>query len=414
MDNNLANILAQTGLPEEIIESLQAAFDAKVAESREAAEMSIREEMAARFEHDKNNLVEAMDQMLTDVIEANAKEKATEIAKLSEARTKYETALVEARSVYKNKLKEHMGVTNSFITRELAKSIKALAEQKSAVVAKQKKLDEQFERVKADVAAQNAARMKKIDEFVVRQVSRELNEFHQEQRALVEARVKLAAESKSKLAETRTKFIRESAAKVEAAVNANLKREMQSLHEDLERSRQNSFGRRIFEAVAAEFMTSYLAEGTEIRKLQNVLESKDAELAQANSKLSEATTALNGVVRKAKLAEERAARTKIMSELLGNLRGEKKAVMESMLETTKTEHLRGTFDKLLPVVLAEGTRKPVEKKVLNETKTPAQRRPIVTGDKQNRLYETATIEASESDEGNEMVAQIVRLAGLGK
>ena len=53
---------------------------------------------------------------------------------------------------------------------------------------------------------------------------------------------------------------------------------MTQLHEDLENNRQNMFGRRIFEAVAAEFMTSYLAEGTEIRKLQSILAEKEQAL----------------------------------------------------------------------------------------------------------------------------------------
>jgi hypothetical protein len=63
---------------------------------------------------------------------------------------------------------------------------------------------------------------------------------------------------------------------------------MKQLHEDIEAHRQNDFGRRIFEAVAAEFQTSYLAEGTEMRKLQKVLESKQAEIAakQAEVELS--------------------------------------------------------------------------------------------------------------------------------
>ena len=65
--------------------------------------------------------------------------------------------------------------------------------------------------------------------------------------------------------------MKEAAIKVEKVINTTLKREMTQLHEDLERNRQNMFGRRIFEAVAAEFMTSYLNEGTEIRKLQECL-----------------------------------------------------------------------------------------------------------------------------------------------
>jgi ABC-type phosphate transport system auxiliary subunit len=90
-------------------------------------------------------------------------------------------------------------------------------------------------------------------------------------------------EGKKKLAETQKRFVSEAAKKVEGAINETLKREMSQLHEDLERNRQNMFGRRIFEAVAAEFMTSYLAEGTEIRKLQNVLETKEKELAETTA-----------------------------------------------------------------------------------------------------------------------------------
>ena len=103
-----------------------------------------------------------------------------------------------------------------------------------------------------------------------------------------------------------------------------------------------------------------------------------------------------------------------MSELLSPLRGEKRAVMESMLETTKTEHLRNAFDKLLPVVLNESTRKPqqTEKKVLSETKAPVRRVVTVTGDKSNRLLESAQTETEVEVEAE--IGQIVRLAGIQK
>lgn len=415
MDNTLAKILGESGLSEELIASLQEAFDKKVADQREQVEETIRAEFAARYEHDKGTLVEAMDRMLSDVVEKTEAQKAEEIAKLNEARQKYATAIKEARTHYRSKLKEHVGLSTTFVSTQLAKNLKSLAEARVKLSIKQGKLDEQFEAVKAEVAEQNAARLKKIDEFVVRQVSRELNEFKQDQRALVETRVKFVAESKKKLSETQKRFVKESAAKVDNFITESVKREMTQLHEDLERNRQNSFGRRIFEAVAAEFMTSYLAEGTEIRNLQNVLESKEQELASAKGKLNEAVKALEGVHRKVKLAEDRAVRGKVMNELLSNLRGEKRAVMESMLETTKTEHLRGAFDKFLPVVLNEGVKKPqATKTVLSETK--AQPRRVVTsvtGDKANRLTETAQIETEvEMDDSNDMIAQVVRLAGI--
>jgi hypothetical protein len=272
--------------------------------------------------------------------------------------------------------------------------------------------------VKAEVARQQAERVTKIDEFVVRQVKRELNEFKQDHRALVETRVKIVAESKKKLADTQKKFVSESAKKVEAEINNTLKREMSQLHEDLERNRQNNFGRRVFEAVAAEFMTSYLNEGSEIRALQNVLESKESELAAKTAKLNEAKTAIESVTRKVKLAEDRAIRTKTMTELLSNLRGDKRQMMESLLETTKTDALRSAFDKYLPAVLNEGVRKaPAPQnnapKVLSETKAPVRR--VVTGDKTNRLAESAQIETdNELDVSSEMIAQVVRLAGIQK
>jgi hypothetical protein len=409
MDENFKSTLTACGLPEEMVESLQTAFDAKVAEAREEAEMAIREEMTARFEHDKNNLVEAMDLMLTDVVTKHAEEKAAEIAKLAETKAKYDAALVEAKAAYKAKIREHFAAMDTFVVKKLGESVKALAAQKTALAERKAKLDEQFEGVKAEVAAQNADRMAKIENFIARQISRELVEFREDRRSLVETRVKLISEAKAKIAETRAKFIRESAAKVEAAVTENIRREMTQLHEDVERNRQNTFGRRIFEAVAAEFMTSYLAEGTEIRKLQTVLESKETELQAAKTKLNEAATMLDGVARKVKLAEERASRTKIMSELLSNLKGEKKNVMESMLETTKTDQLRATFDRLLPVVLSEGTRKPAERKPLVESPVVT-RRVVVTGDKP-RLTESAAPETAEVETSPDL-AKVLRLAGI--
>jgi hypothetical protein len=68
-----------------------------VAEAREEAEMSVREEFAARYEHDKANLVEAMDRMLSDVVKTTEEAKAAEIAKLSEAREKLSSAIAGSK-----------------------------------------------------------------------------------------------------------------------------------------------------------------------------------------------------------------------------------------------------------------------------------------------------------------------------
>ena len=376
--------------------------------------MSMREEFSRRYEHDKGNLVEAMDRMLTDVITKHSEERAAEVAQLAEARTKFQNAIKESKSHYKTKLKEHVSLTRDFAVDQLSREAAALRAEKKSLVETKKSLKAELASLKESALTENAKRLKKIDEFVVRQVTKELGEFNEDHRALVKTRLKLVTEGKKRLKETQAKFIQQSAAKVEAMVNESLKREMTQLHEDLERNRQNMFGRRIFEAVAAEYMTSYLAEGTEVRKLQTMLESAQGELNTTKSKLNEVESKTEAARRKATLAEERASRKEIMSELLSNIRGEKRAVMEGMLETVKTTSLRDAFNKLLPVVLNENSRKsaPQGAKKLNEGQTQPEKRVVaVTGDQRaNRLFESA--QAEDAVETDATLAEVVRLAGI--
>jgi hypothetical protein len=417
MDKTLAELLESTGLSSEIVESLQEAFAKKVAEANEAAEMSIREEFARRYEHDKSQLVEAMDRMLTDVVTKQEESKAAEVAQFVEARDAFRTAVSESRQHYKTKLKEHVALTRNFAVEQLSKEASALQAERRSIKEAKIQIKAELNKLREAAAKQQNDRLKKIDEFVVRQVTKELKEFSEDHRALVETRVKLVSESRNKLKEMQTKFIKHSALKVETMVNESLKREMTQLHEDLERNRQNMFGRRIFEAVAAEYMTSYLAEGTEVRKLQTMLEGKSAELTDVKSKLSEVEQKTEVARRKAALAEDRALRSQTMSELLSNLRGDKRAVMEGMLETIKTPNLRTAFTKLLPVVVNENTRTqaatPNGAKKLMEERAPEKRVVTHTGDQRiNRLHESAQVESEVETDSD--LAQVVRLAGIQK
>lgn len=411
MKKTIEEILNETLAPE-MKAQLQEAFDAKLSAMRVEIEESVRSDLSDRYEHDKSQLVEAMDQMITDVIRVHEETKAVEIAKLSEARAKYETALVESKAAIKSKLNAMSSAATTMISEAVAAEVQALRDQKVAIATEAATLAEGIEAVKAQLLENHETHIAKINEFVTRQLSKEIMEFAQDKRALVETRVKLVAENKARLAEAQSKFVKEAAAKVETVINETLTREMTQLHEDIERNRQNAFGRRIFEAVAAEYMSSHLAEGSEVRKLQKMLEGKNAEIAAVAQevegfkvKLAEAEQAVVATERKLVVEGERATRARIMSELLSNLRGDKRAVMESMLETTKTGQLNAAFEKLLPVVLAEGTKKtaaPTGKTNLTETKAA----PVVTtGDRQVRAPEVVLDE-------DKSIAEIVHLAGI--
>lgn len=409
--DNITNLLGIDKLPPEIVSSLQEAFDKKVAEVREQAEMSVREELSRRYEHDKDKLVEAVDRMLSDVVQKHENDKAEAVSKFVEARTTFRKAVKESRITFKAKLEEQNTVARAAIASKLKEEISKLRDAKKAITEERLSYADKLSAVKESLAEDHAKRLQKIDEFVVRQVSKELQDFLVDHKALVTTRAKLVAESRQKLKDTQDRFVKEAATKVEKVINETLKREMTQLHEDLEKNRQNMFGRKIFEAVAAEFMSSYLAEGTEIRKLQTVLETKESELAEAQGKLQTSLKEGQIATRKVKLAEDRAVRTRVLGELLNNLRGEKRQVMEGMLETVRTEALKESFNKLLPVVLDETARKPVARQptVLNEKRVD--RTPnVVTGvQRSNKLLAEAEAEANDIDPE---IAQVIRLAGL--
>ncbi len=415
MDTSISKLLGDDTLPLELVSSLQEAFDKKVTEARAEAEATIREEFAARYEHDKGALVEAMDHLVSDVMQKHEAEKADAIAKFEEARKQFRKATKESRRTYRSKLDENINRSRLFVTEQLSKEISKLREQKKALKDETEKTSKKVGAMKEYLARVHSKRLAKIDEFVAKQVTKELTEFNEDHRALVETRVKLVSEARKRLRETQTRFVKEAANKVEKVVNEFLIREMTQLHEDLEKNRQNMFGRRIFEAVAAEFMTSYLAEGTEIRKLQKALEAKETELSSTATKLNEAVKESQQASRKAKLAEDRATRNKMMSELLSNLRGDKRTVMEGMLETVKTEALRETFSKLLPVVLDETTRRmPAQnKRTLNETRQASRHLTTVTGDNRSASHLFDATQRAENEIDND-IAQVVRLAGIVK
>ena len=79
------------------------------------------------------------------------------------------SALVEARVQYKQKMREHAGVLDSFLMNALKKEITELREDRNA----------------------QGENFKKLEGFVLKQLTKELNEFHSDKQAVVEQKVKL-------------------------------------------------------------------------------------------------------------------------------------------------------------------------------------------------------------------------------
>jgi hypothetical protein len=371
MAKKIDEILSESvGLSEEVRGQIAGLWEAKISEAREEVAATLREEFARKFEHDKGVLVESMDRFLTDKVRVELEEFAEDKRKL-----------VAERIAYKSKVTEHTKILNKFITEAVAKEVKELHSDKKA-------MKENFT---------------KLENFLLKQLAEEISEFRADKKSLVEQKVKMVAEGKKQLQESKAQFIKRAARLIESNIEKALRTEMRQFKDDVRIARENEFGRKMFECFAAEFMTSYLNEGTELRKLQKVLESKDTELRTLKESVKKTKNLVESMDTKLKATQDLVERQKVMTELLAPLSKDKKEVMKELLESVQTKNLQGQFNKYLPSVLNEAVaRKPVEKAQLNEAALSTR-----TGNRANVAQD------SESSDSTDL-KKILSLAGITK
>jgi hypothetical protein len=358
----LKSLFENNVISEEIKESIEQAFEARITEAKEAATQQLREEFAQKYEHDKNTMIEAVDRMISEQLSAEIVEFADDRNQLAEMKVKYAKAM-----------KTNAVVMNEFVTRQLASEVKELHEDQ----------------------VQMADKFGKLEQFVVEALAQEITEFTQDKRDLAETKVRLVREGRKEIKKVKQEFVQRAAKMVESVVSEGLRSEMTSLKEDIEAARRQDFGRKLFEAFAAEYQTSYLNEKSETAKLLKVIDLKDlamTEAAQAVVKAEQILESKQSEIRALKESQERKA---IMDELLNPLNKEQREIMGELMESVKTERLNESFEKYLPSVL--NGKAPQKKQALVEAKE-------VTGNKiSNTTY------SSETDSN---IVDIRKLAGL--
>jgi len=357
-------LLNSNTLSEEVRSSLSEAWDTQLTEAREAITAELREEFAQRYENDKAQIVEAADTMIGDVIAKELEEFQADKAKVAEDRV-----------AYRKHMKEHAKLLDSFVMDTLRKEINELREDRVV----------------------QEANMSKLEGFVMEQLTKELNEFHEDKRSLVEAKVKMIKEGKEVINQTKADFIKTAATKVNGILENTLKSELNTLREDIKTAKENTFGRKIFETFAAEFMGSYLNEGTEVSKLSKVVESLQSEIENKNKAIAEKEVLVQESAKRARIAADTAERKQIMQEMMQPLSKDHKEIMGALLESVKTDKLQNAFNKYLPSVLKEDAKKP-QKKVLSESSKE------ITGNK-------ALNESTEVESGADIV-YLRKLAGI--
>ena len=347
---------------EEVGQELTEAWESRLTEAREQLRAELREEFAQRYEHDKTVMVEALDRMVTEGLAQEIEGIAAEKQQLAEDRVRFQARMKESSTKF-----------NDFMVSKLAEEIGELRRDRKM----------------------HSEGFAKLEKFVVGALAEEIMEFAKDKRDVVETRVRLVRDARGQLEALKSRFVSESAAKLGQSVSRHLKAEMNQLHEDIKVARENNFGRKIFEAYAAEFGSTYLNENAEIRKLSRVVAHKNQQLEEATRIVEKSQQLVESKEKEIRIIKESNQRTAELEELLAPLNEEKQEVMRNLLESVQTSRLKGAFEKYLPAVLNDA--QPRARKNLSESVRE------VTGDK--------TVKAAEEEDRSNVI-DIKRLAGL--
>ena len=347
---------------EEVGQELTEAWESRLTEAREQLRAELREEFAQRYEHDKTVMVEALDRMVTEGLAQEIEGIAAEKQQLAEDRVRFQARMKESSTKF-----------NDFMVSKLAEEIGELRRDRKM----------------------HSEGFAKLEKFVVGALAEEIMEFAKDKRDVVETRVRLVRDARGQLEALKSRFVSESAAKLGQSVSRHLKAEMNQLHEDIKVARENNFGRKIFEAYAAEFGSTYLNENAEIRKLSSLVTRKNQQLEEAIRIVSKSKQLVESKEKEIRIIKDSNQRTATMDELLAPLNEEKQEVMRNLLESVQTSRLKGAFEKYLPAVLNDA--QPRARKNLSESVRE------VTGDK--------TVKAAEEEDRSNVI-DIKRLAGL--
>jgi hypothetical protein len=358
----LKSLFENNMISEEIKESIESAFEARISESREVLTQQLREEFAQKYEHDKNTMIDAVDRMISEQLASEIVEFADDRKQLAEMKVK----LVQER-------KKMAGVMKEFVTRQLASEVRELHEDQ----------------------IQMASKFGTLETFVVEALAQEIAEFYKDKKDLAETKVRLVREGRQQITKVKQQFVQRAAQLVDGVVTQNLTSELTALREDIEAARRADFGRKLFEAFAAEYSSSYLNEKSETAKLLKVIDMKDLAMNEAAQAVVKAEQLLESKQAEIKALKEAQERKAIMNELLAPLSTEQKSIMGELMEGVKTAKLNESFEKYLPAVIAGNA--PQKKQALVEAKE-------VTGNKISN-----TKHSSESDSN---IIDIRKLAGL--
>lgn len=230
----------------------------------------------------------------------------------------------------------------------------------------------------------------KVDGFVAEALTREIEELKGD----IERFRDLEAEYAEKLVEEKHKLAAEVASeidglvdKIDAFFEVRLAAELEELKEDLDVVKQNEFGRKMFEAFATTYATSFVDEDS----VQAQLVVTESKLADVEKQLAALEDERNKMIREAKL-----------EQVLAPLTGKKREQMAMVLRSVETSRLEESYKYFIGRILKEGEESAPAAKTLTE------------GTDVKTTLVTGNTEQPSTTTGTDRLDEMRRLAGITK
>ena len=154
----LKSLLESDAISEAMKTEIEEAWNKKIDENRLSVTSELREEFATKYEHDKGVMIEAIDSLMTEKLAEEMKEFAEDRKQLAEQKAKYAVAM-----------KENANLMSRFVSETLVKEVNELHEDQKAM----------------------ANKFAVLEEFVVEQLAKEIAEFDEDKKDLAETKVRL-------------------------------------------------------------------------------------------------------------------------------------------------------------------------------------------------------------------------------
>ena len=446
MSKGINNLLSSMGLSDDLRDEVLEAWEAVKEENKQHAIEQVRQEYREQYKKDMDAMVLAAETIVNESLEKELTEFNEDRQKLHEGKKVLLKNLKKVKTLkegHEEKVNKRVEVFENFVMDTLKNELSEFAQDRQQLeenMAKErmklvkeqmrtKKLAESKEKalnlLVKDVLKEEISEFQndrkhfvesigKMENLMVSQLTEELSEFQEDRKELQERRVELEKEYNRKLEEAKNVFIKRASKSAESIVNETLSSELSSLKEDIQVAKQNTFGRKLFEAFASEFYYSHMSENTEISKILNKLEESEKNTQKLQKIVKEQAETINKTRHELNETRESSVREAKIDKLVRPLAATQKKIMSKLLEGVEAEKLDEAFERYLPSVLERNSS--TTKKAASSEANGRKKLSESNGnrEKRKRIAESKSAGKPEiaNDEYAEEISKIISQAGI--